>query len=771
MSQSATDFRVEIVKARPQGIVSPTLGAPPVGDTVDVTDRTTLEDIGSINRALERDLLSFRTGDVTVSFLNDDGFFDDLFAFFAPTDTWSLRIFRRGEPQFWGAIVGPGSISFDRKAETVEITAYGLTKILDLTAGENVKRTFAAITWTSYSAGPPIVANLSSTAGLLSGDVLHVTDHVNSEDITVKQVVSGTQVQIEATMAHTYGAGSEVTVTTPFYRYKSIPWLVEQLFTEAGVGIAEMRLSNSQFDTLGPTPVNLSGLATLATTNPVYTCPAERNGRRYDTHLVNGTYYQDEPANAWVLEDATVRAWVDWSKYFLQSDAGPAFYARTPYAGESGTNPLTPHQTGWDLRGATQTLYLVDDGPKNLRKRTSVDGTTWTAEALVSAIPGYASAAADVDAGCDYDPVRDQVLCWTNQNGTLQLYDVAGASWTDCRQADDAGYVYGGFSYCRDLDCFIGLRSTTKKGPVFEIVAFRNGARLWKRPFPNALIQNDGASWTNLPTHSIRYVNGKLYAVLVNDGKAQLVSSANEFQTHTMRALNDSGVGWRLFAGRVNGAYQIVAYRGGLQRGIFIAAPFYAGVVDYADFEGLSVAEGLKKLAILSNALFWVDDDLQGHFVARDLYDPGAVTDVADRVAEGSDSLVWEETADYVKVSGNGFEATAGDAAFAADGIELESSFVPNEAFAQALADAYYLFYSLARRLSETVMLDEDGHIYRPLDRVTLGGGRRWLVYESDHSLADNEVSVTYLEDAIFVAAVALVNAAAFFGLSFVVGV
>jgi hypothetical protein len=76
----------------------------------------------------------------------------------------------------------------------------------------------------------------------------------------------------------------------------------------------------------------------------------------------------------------------------------------------------------------------------------------------------------------------------------------------------------------------------------------------------------------------------------------------------------------------------------------------------------------------------------------------------------------------------------------------LTSDFLPNEAFAQSLADAYYAFYSAARKYLDTGVHDVDGRIFRPMDRVLIGA-ERFLVYESDHDLTGDSVSVQLLED------------------------
>lgn len=758
----AGDFAVEVFTARPQSAVSPTLGPPTSGTWVDVTRRCSRADLGSVSRAIDRDLLTFKTGDMTVSLWNGDGYVDELLDVMRtdPLAVYGLRVTRRGLTLFYGAIIGLASVMRQEKQRSVAVTAYGPSKLLDLAAGENVKRSVAAMTATTMSASSSSHV-ISSTAGLLAGDVLHVTDNVNKEDVTIRQVTGGTTYEAEAPLVNSYAAGSIVTLTTPFYRYKAITWLVQQLCTEAGVALAELRLSSSTFRTIAAAPVNLSGLPVFTTSNPVCACPTEKDGKRFDTRLIAGTYRQASPDADWAQDDAVVRAWVDWSRYYRQDEAKPTILLRDPDQAEStpgGSNVVDPHRCGFEWRGATKIKWNVEDAPGNLNQRTTTDGTTWTGRVVIASVPAgrWNASSTQNDVGCEVDEARQQVYVWSNEGGggpvqcTMELYSIGGGTWTNIRQADDVnGVCYGGLVYVPELDAVIGLRSVAKNGPAFEIVAWRNGVRLWKRPFPNCLVQSyfAGASVTLWPTHTLRYVAGKLYCVVVSDGKTQLVWSGDEFRTYTMKALTDPGVGPRCFGSRVLDAYHVACYStGSLQRGLFVCAPFYAGVVAYADFAGVSVAEALRRLALLANAVFWVDDELQAHFVARDLYD-GTVFDAQDRLASAEETVIWKETAQYVKVSGGGFEATSGNAAFASDGIELESPFLPTEATCQAAADSYHDFFHQPRAARDVTLHDPDGHVYLPMQRLTLDRPNRYLVYDSDHDIGSDEVRLTVLED------------------------
>lgn len=761
MSTNPTDFRVEIIKARPQGLATFDLGAPVAGEVLDVTEHVELDGLSAVNRALERDLDSFKTGDVTVTFDNPDGYFTDLFdpVVFTQATIWSLRIFRRGEVQFWGALIGIGSVKLNKKDRQCEVTAYGLSKLLDRTSGELVKRIFLAAGYKLngvHGPGSTTLTLSSGAADFARGDVLHLRNaaNSNSEDVTVKYVISSTQVRLEAPTVNGYANADPVDITTEFYRYRTIAFLVEQIFNAAGVASSTL-VSNSQFGELGPTHIAYDGLGTTAA---LVSSGAERNGRIYATLAGDGTYYQTigRPDQAWTKEDATLRPWIDWSRYKKQSET-PSSVIRHPdnYGGGIGREEWHCGVDDGVTVPAWKILYRANFdglGQLEIQLNVSTDGGLtfpfgWSNYATYGVYPGFSVYS------CDYDPVRDQV--WVTLQSGGGGYDIlvyhAGV-WTVVVAGGAAASTGTALRYIPDRDYLLASYEDATGHRRF--VAYRDKAILWDRDPGLPRYIRHGSRITGADTIEMtwgaRYVNGAVYMTALYDKAGCLISSSDDFVTAWIRKVQpgSSFVGQAMPA-RVNGALYFWFYTSSaaIDRSYWIAAPFWGGVIDYADFEGISCAEALKKLAVLANALFWVDDDLQGHFVARDLYDSGAVTDIEDRLMEETDDLIWDETAQYVKVSGGGHEATAGDAGFASEGIDLESAFIPCDAFAQALADAVYDFYSARRAMVEATVVDPDGRIYRPLDRVMLGGAERYLVYESDHDLASDEVRLTLLED------------------------
>jgi hypothetical protein len=758
---SIENWQAEIIKAPP----TPLAGQGPA--PIDVAEHITRDGWGSINRAVERDLLSFRTGDMTLTFDNPDRYFDDLFSDLNPTDRWTLRVHRDAKLMFQGVILGMGSILFDRKLDNCELTAYGPTRILEDTSAESVTRTFGALTVTTATSGTDTLT-INDTSGLLTSDQLHITDHVEKEDVTVLRVLTSTTVKLTANLQNTYASGSPVTMETPFYRYKSIEFLVAALFSAASIPVAELRLSGSQFSRLAPTGVNLGGLD--LTQQDFRTGMGEKDGKVFVTLQGGSTYSQVDPDDAWTTEDATSRSYADWSKYFVQDSAPPNPIVRGPTQNESGAGASlnVDWATGWDYNPATgvgteSTNWFINfgvlvGGLSALWEAITDDGDTYTAVAPATShqlpagnqrLAGTTNAAWTVE----YDSTRSICLVgWRDTDGNNYFYQFTPATnaWVDATQGDDTTHGYYGHVFVPELDAILCLRvEDNPYGPAFEICAFRGTTRLWKKPFPSCYVvaQESGASHPGFwPTRTLRYVNGSLYCVAVSDGAVQLIRTDDTFDTFVMRKLFDNTKDTTAGAMRHGSQYRVNVYDGTEPRGYLVAAPFYAGVIDYADHAGISIAEALQNLAEISNAVFWLDDNLQGHFVARDLIPTGVVREIDDLVMEREDLLHWDEIKQGVTVDGGGEEETSGVVSADSESLSVSSDLVPNAAFAQALADGLLEFYSKRRRAVEVLLLNSDADIYYPYQRVMLDGNR-WIVSpESNQDAPNDEVWLKLLE-------------------------
>ena len=750
-------FHAEILKHAPYT-------APPPGvSPLDVTDRLILDGLGSVNRAIERDLLSFRTGDLTVRLANEDGFFDDLFAFFTTTDRWQFRLTRGTATLFQGVLLGIDGITFDRLDKEVELTAYGLAKVLDETDAGAVGRDIGEINLSSGVNPSDTTLTLTpSTNGLLAGDVLHLNDQQGSEDVTVKTVVSGTQVTLAAGTAGGYVANeTELTIPKPFYRYKDVEFLVRAIFAAAAVPVVEFNIDSPLLARLVPARVNSNKLAEQG----IWASPAERNARAYVTVEANGTYYTTTPDAEWQKEDSNFKPWIDWSRYYKETDAAPGtsirFMSDLPEIG-AGTGQLRPGICGFDFRSSPKRIYYIlrslGTADPDLHTDTTNDGTTWIGPGTAATLPDMATKdiGSQVLRHCEYDHVRDAVYAtWqaTDLTQFSRYYDVGSTTWSDLRQSDDvsAGKYYYAPVFCEDLDCVLMLRGTFPNiSTEFEIAAFRGTQRLWVRPFPRFYVDDTTHTTQALlfPTESLRYVNGELVCLVQNDGKTQLVRSKDQFLTYEIGDVGEAEH-TLLLGGRALGAYWMAASKKPsalTERAVLRAGPLRDALIDFADFDGQAAGQAQANLASMVNAVFWIDDEGGGHFVARDLIPAGDVLEIGDRILEDSGTAIWDEVRQYVEVSGSGATGTAGDKDFISEGFSLSAPFVPNEAFAQVVAAAMLAFIGARRASREVRVWDADGHVYRPMDRVTIDG-IRWVVYESEHEIADEEWTLTLLQD------------------------
>lgn len=763
MSTNPNDITVEIIQNSPV-FLAPTEAAQA---PIDVTGRTLLDGISSINRAVERDFLSFRTGDVTVTFRNQDGYFTNLFGLITPATRWQLRLTRRNITQFRGVILGQGSITFNVKDKTVEVTAYGMSRILDDSPADGVKRTFSALTLgAALNAGSTNVT-LSSTTGLLPRDVLHLVsaDQASSEDVTIKRIASATLAISVAATSNTYSSGDVVTPTTPYYRLKSISSLVSLLFAAAGSPVAEFLTTRSQFGKIGPTPLSPGGLSgTLAFVSGG--CERTVGGvkRIYAILDTDGSYYQpcSDPSGDWTREDTTLRPWIDWSRYRTQAQGAPSLILRQPDV--VGTANRDAHAMAVDDRLAgSKVLYSINGG--NLTKNTSTDGTTWGG--WVAGLAVLAGSGTDPVSGCEFDQVRGGLHATRGDVLTPAYrsawYDVGTDTWTTI--SNDPTNVYFGHRYIPEKDYTLCLYGDFALGLVSTIAAFRGTSLLWSRTIPKINVSGNVVSGStpmlpyHSPTHGARYINGTIYIPVFSDKSVQLLWSDDDFVTYSIKSIGLVNYSVRnIHPARVNDALYFWGYTtigkvaaSAADKDYQIAAPFYAGTVYYADFAKKSVAAALSELAQVANAIAYVDDEMQGHFVARDLFanpNPDALDAI---LKDRTDTPIWEETKQYAIVTGsdiNGLalEEGAGNVSFAGDALSISSDLLPNQAFAAALASNYAAFYAKNRQMTEGTIRDADSVPLLPLDRKTVGA-QRFMVYEADVDLASDEIPVTLLED------------------------
>lgn len=184
-----------------------------------------------------------------------------------------------------------------------------------------------------------------------------------------------------------------------------------------------------------------------------------------------------------------------------------------------------------------------------------------------------------------------------------------------------------------------------------------------------------------------------------------------------------------------------------------------AGVIEYMDMTGLSVADALQQLTILNAGVFYLAPGLLWDFHTRNVPKPGNTIGASDVIDDTQmTSLVvqpvFNRWAGYVKVSNENDDTIygeAGDPTFAnADGLSLTltSRFVTSKTFAAALAQSLYNYLGSQKRWIEVEHL-RDGRIYEigRTFRCTVDGAvRNFMIIETDLPLFGQSVKVVGLE-------------------------
>jgi hypothetical protein len=180
---------------------------------------------------------------------------------------------------------------------------------------------------------------------------------------------------------------------------------------------------------------------------------------------------------------------------------------------------------------------------------------------------------------------------------------------------------------------------------------------------------------------------------------------------------------------------------------MFVAATFYAGVVDLFDTQEKSAAESLASLAVLTNSVFWLDEAGALHVVARDLIPADPVVDLTGRIITQRDDLIWNQVVQFVRVSGQaGSEYAAGNISFSGESAEVSGDLIPNDAYGQALADALFLFLGAERVYRDVEARNPGNEVFSLLRRVLVDGAH-YRIYESEADVIGRRARLSLLEE------------------------
>jgi len=711
----------------------------PDGDIYDVTERVSMEGLSKLTLTVERNLHEFRAGDLSLTFDDGDGFFSALWEAIVPADLWRLNANREGVRHFSGVIPGIDSIRFDRKQQTVEVTVLDLSKLLEDISSETVGRNPDAYALTVDAAVSATVLTVNGTADLYNGDTLNLSTELTTEDVTIARVLTTTTIQITNPLSNAFVALDTVVVlTSPYYRSKTPDFLINALLDAAGDRISGRSIRLQTTSTVHAVPLFSDMNAGRLPETNVPKAWLQKNAKNFLYFGTGGTSWEQvNPEDDWTSV-SPARNWIDWSPYRTQAEGEPGTFATVP----SG---IDPDNIGIDLTPGAFVAWGVEKTTlAKLNKWTSADGLSWSSKTLVANLGDGVTH--DIDfIGADYDPIRNRVyyFWWSTGAGTQEFgyWDVSAATKVVLDSADQRS---GTIRYSKEADAVLVYNDTQNRVEMWrDVSVVKTYAGAYAGDFGR------GLRWS-------RYLDGAWYCLAYPLNLPTILYSADDLDTVTAIVLDNAPVTGattrRLTI--VNGTIRIACNcmptgATSPQCRYFVGSSgvgSFAGVIPYANFEGQSLINSLDDLAILLNAVFYVDTQAVAHFVHRELDSGVPLKLLDDLVLEREEEPIWLEFYDYCEFKlEDGTVGSAGQKTSASRNLTVDIQLTTSYSVATAAAIYLLSFYGKKRRHNK-VDVEDDGTVYALLDPIRLDGVD-WLVYSVERDLATWEVTLELLEN------------------------
>lgn len=710
----------------------------PGGVVFDITARIEVGGIGTITESTEEDFLELAHGDVELEIDNADGAMDRFFSGVQPTDLYEVTIDRAAESGrlrydrlFGGVLDLPWSLTFDRAERICRVQAFSFSKLLERTSGETVRRTFAASLVGTVAAASKNVTG-TDTAGMLPGDEITMISSSASETQVIATVTGGTTLTTVTAWTNAFTAAS-MTVDTPYYRNKPPEFLSVALFTAAGVtiGLVPRRAPLSAFPV--PTPMNNEGLAPNFRTTFMI---------RAGKIAVNDRAAVD-PRSAWINQGyPNTFAKVDWTG---SRDVEPAAVYTTP-DGEDNGRTMVNWATGdiWDYRAAGANFHLSKNGVQQ-----GPDGVAF---------------GTNFESCCEFPPEAGQpwfshvrATSGGTKDGKLMYWD--GAAFQDI-DASHGGFLRylrrlklvafhefdpgtggsGGSTIKRTTNLHLYDPATRLK---VKTVTVPLGLLAWTlRVFGDWI----GALYALGPTTRLIVWN-KNWSVVADLEVAQKASvypkdtnltAGIDLWTAYLTVFTEPDTGIEVLCGAAGGQ-------------IFVAATYFAGVFEYADFSGLSVAGALREVALGTISYVNVDHQKIGNLKTRLLADPVAAASAPrlDAPIDNESWPLWEFYRTSAEVTGRtsaGDEISkiAGDTGDSQHRMSISSQLIQSDGLAEVVATFYVGLLSRKLR-QEEVTVHETGQLLHVLDFVRMDG-IVWLIVELSLDVEERQHDLRLIE-------------------------
>jgi len=691
-----------------------------------VTERIVKGGLGTIAQATEVDFLQLAHGDVDLEIDNFDDALSQFFAGLDPADRYDVLIDRKvgtrrpmWQRVFGGVLDLPLSLSSEARTRVMRLQAFSYSKHAERFSAETVKRNVTGRTLTSTVSAGSATVNVSSTTDILVGDEIEITDADDRESHVVLRIVSGTQLITTETWDNTFLSGSPVELLTPYLRNKGIAFLAGELFDAAGIDSQAITIEHERATAPIATPISTDGWP-LQTSGDLATGRGwtVRNGKLLGLPTASDPDDREiaDPRSTWV--DQNIQTFIlDWTPYLDIEPGTHPTWAFIELADGIQAPDYSIPDTWYAVTGGggIWNLNLVAGGLQTLIQNFGADVATITVE-VVPTDPGNIWVSQVSTAAKTMTRYWDGAIFTTIEaamGGTLRYIRRLNVVALHERNASAGG---ANPTYTTNLHLYNVTSRTKQRTITVPTGLFARTLRAF------------GTFIAGL------YTFGPTTRCRVWDLDWKQVADYEVAQ----RGVPITGVGrdeafLTVFTEPVTLKEEACGFAG---NSMFVLATSYAGVIPYADFEGLSVAGALVELAKPAGAYIEIDEYGVGAIRSR-LTEDAQRRDVAlviDEPLSLKAIPIWEFYRTSAIVSGrteagDDIEELAGDTGDSANRIEISGPLITTPSVAQAIGNEYVSILNQKVRQAEPTVCEVDDLI-RVFDYVEMDGSR-WLVVQA----------------------------------------
>jgi len=712
------------------------------GHSFDVSDRLLDDGLGDITESTEEGFLELAHGDVDLQMDNQDGalthFFDgvtpdSVVHVFIDRETLSRRC--RWTRLFGGVLDLPWSLQFNHEDRTVEVQAFSFSKLAEKASAETIRRDVTGITASVNNGSRTVTVAGANAVNLLPGDEIELSDNTNSESQTIAEIVTpGSDVRTIGTFGATY-SDVDLECRNPYLRDQSIEALASRLFAAAGISTRQIDILNTLAAYPIATPMSTLGLPRHRTTGVISDprCLLTRLGKLEiweDDNGSNVRMYAASPVAPWAKETGPGKdAIADWTAYL---DSEPANFRDV--VKDNGYLVANDHTRDlkWELLATATTYRLLKNGGVDVSAIFNIIQSNQTA--------------------IDVDPISGKV--WVSCTG-----DPADSgdknhvkTWDGTTVVTIDSAFSGQIRYLRRLNV-IAIHQRLTGGNTYKKLT--TTMRLYN-PSTGAFLktvtvpQNLWAWSLRVFRHGGRDLIGGLYLhlqtmrLILWDTGFNVVADYEVSRNPSAPSIK--GTDYRTLLAVIPSAdgETLIGLAG---QELFVLGRGYAGVVPYANFDGMSCAEALKQLALLCSGYIDVDRYAQGRLVGRARAGVVSALNAVELSKPFSRESwpLWEFYRTSAEVSGaDEVNELVGDTGDSQHRISLSSPLIATGSLAHAIGILYVAL--LSRRVTqEQVTVEEPGRLLHVFDEVILAG-RRYAVIELQMAPLERQYDLRLVE-------------------------